>query len=364
MDKTTPISRVRCIRPFTSLELQDRGEVSFCCTEWVKTGSLGNLWQSSLEEIWNGPVARQIRQAFYEGRHEDVCKADVCPVLISESEKDIFAPQEKNTPFVLTQEIITDIAEGKTSMSQGPSYVLLANWDACNSGCIMCWPFRACYFASDSRRAVKKAKKEILKNLDAAIAKPLARDILKTFPSIRVLGLTGAGDPFFRPDTRELLLKKDKPKHLSIALFTNAALLNRRMWRKIAHNRFLYINVSVDAAEKRVYEYIRRFLKWEQVKKNILMLGSLRREGGFPLLILNFTVMRSNMDQILPFIELFADKGPDLIYFQRVRGNIANQENFFEGPDRDEDLLKKLEEIKKQALALALPGCNVQFGNL
>lgn len=223
MEAKTRISRVRCIRPFTSLELQDRGEVSFCCTEWVKTGSLGNLWQSSLEEIWNGPVARQIRQAFYEGRVDDVCKAGVCPVLISESEKDIFAPQEKNTPFVLTPEIVQDIAAGQTVLSHGPTYLLLANWDACNSGCIMCWPFRKCYLAPDSRRAIKKVKKEILKNQDAAIARPLARGILDTFPSIRVLGLTGAGDPFFRPDTRELLLKKSKPNHLSIALFTNAS---------------------------------------------------------------------------------------------------------------------------------------------
>jgi len=136
------------------------------------------------------------------------------------------------------------------------------------------------------------------------------------------------------------------------------------MWSKIAHNRFLYINVSVDAAEKKTYEYIRRFLKWEQVKKNILLLGSLRRQGCFPLLILNFTVMRSNLDQILPFIALFGDKGPDRLYFQRVRGNIANRENFFDGQCRDEQLLKKLEDIKKQALGLALPGCNVQFGNL
>lgn len=51
------------------------GDVRPCCYTPVV---VGNLYQQSLEEIWNGEVYKKMRQAFSQGQLPDVCKLDNC----------------------------------------------------------------------------------------------------------------------------------------------------------------------------------------------------------------------------------------------------------------------------------------------
>ncbi len=55
-----------CTRPFEWFEVPPDGSVFLCCPAWLKR-SIGNLLQQSIYEIWNGPVAQEIRKSIFNG---------------------------------------------------------------------------------------------------------------------------------------------------------------------------------------------------------------------------------------------------------------------------------------------------------
>ncbi|MBI9077122.1 MAG: radical SAM protein [Desulfatibacillum sp.] len=359
--------QVRCIRPFTSLELQPGGEVSFCCVEWSKVPYIGNVQYQSLAEIWNSDTARYIRRKMYAGEWTDVCRPEVCPVLISEGWKDLTLEGNETRLFTLTERHIEDIGSAKTFMQASPTYVLMSNLETCNLKCPMCGPFREIYaenrLGAPFSCAVDK-QREIVEGEDMGALERVAREVHTGLPDLKVLGLTGAGDPLFRKDTRNILFSKRKNSNPKIALFTNGLLFEPKIWKKIKHNAFHYVNVSVDAATRDTYENLRRPGKWDTLTANLEFLSDLRKQGVIPLFFINFTVMRSNLEEMVDFVRLGKHLGVDSIYFQKIRGIIWNRENFFDGPDRDETLLKRLEKLKPEARKESGSSTTVVFGNL
>ncbi len=367
MEESGRHTRVRCIRPFTSVELQPKRGVSFCCTEWTKIPYIGNLENKNLLEVWNSDTAQYIRRKMLAGEYEDVCRADVCPVLISEGWKDLTVEAHKDTIFPLTPKHIEDIAQGHTFMEASPTYVLMSNLSACNLKCPMCGPFRDVYVAHERDSPYKHAverQRELVGEEDAKVIDRVAHEIITQVPDLKILGLTGAGDPLFRPDTCNILKVKGKTPGIRIALYTNGLLMNPKMWKKIKHNAFRYVNVSVDAAKRETYEALRNPGKWDILVDNLKFIGSLRSQGLIPQFFLNFTVMRSNLEEMADFVRLGKDVGCDYIYFQKIRGNIWKRENFFDGPDKDPVLLKRLAEIKVDLKGMPSLGPEIAFGNL
>ena len=359
--------KVRCIRPFTTLELQPGGEVSFCCVEWSKVPYIGNVQYQSLGEIWNSGTAQYIRRKMIAGEWADVCRPDICPVLVSEGWKDLIQDNGKNKLFTLTDRHVREILSGRTFMQASPTYVLMSNLETCNLKCPMCGPFRKIY--AENRKgdpfacAVDK-QREIVEGENMDAMERIAREVITGLPDLKVLGLSGAGDPLFRKDTRNILFSKTKKNDPEIALFTNGQLFDAKIWKKIKHNAFRYVNVSVDAATGETYENVRRPGKWAVLMANLEFLSSLRQQGVIPLFFINFTVMRSNLEEMVDFVRLGKYLKADSVYFQKIRGIIWNKENFFDGPDRDEVLLQRLEEIKPLAKMESGSQTTVAFGNL
>ncbi len=54
--------------------ITENGNVIICCTN---TAILGNINTQSIEEIWNGPVALDIRKSFIHGRMKG-CVQQAC----------------------------------------------------------------------------------------------------------------------------------------------------------------------------------------------------------------------------------------------------------------------------------------------
>ena len=58
----------RCRWPFSSLFISVEGHVTPCCIRMHREHALGNIFEvASLEEIWNGPDYRALRQAHLDG---------------------------------------------------------------------------------------------------------------------------------------------------------------------------------------------------------------------------------------------------------------------------------------------------------
>jgi Iron-sulfur cluster-binding domain len=75
--------RIFCAQPFTRFEVLggggERGDVFFCCQNWI-TKSIGNIMEKSVQDVWNGKAAQDIRRSILDGTFE-YCRADLCPYL-------------------------------------------------------------------------------------------------------------------------------------------------------------------------------------------------------------------------------------------------------------------------------------------
>jgi MoaA/NifB/PqqE/SkfB family radical SAM enzyme len=53
-----------CPRPFKQAYIMFNGDMVLCCVDYSRKQVLGNITRSSIQEIWNGPIATEIRRRY------------------------------------------------------------------------------------------------------------------------------------------------------------------------------------------------------------------------------------------------------------------------------------------------------------
>ena len=81
-----------CTRLFKQAYIRFNGDVVLCCTDYEAKVILGNVRESSLHDVWNGPVATSIRASFLSGRIGELSLCGVCKVD-REQEVEVRAPR-------------------------------------------------------------------------------------------------------------------------------------------------------------------------------------------------------------------------------------------------------------------------------
>ena len=81
-DEQTP-DRYPCVLLWYMLAVNSNGEVSTCSVDWNYSGSVGNVHEQSLKEIWNGDRIREIRRNQLNGIWNDPDVCDECVVWVS-----------------------------------------------------------------------------------------------------------------------------------------------------------------------------------------------------------------------------------------------------------------------------------------
>lgn len=70
-----------CTEPWTGgFSVQTNLDVKFCSC-YLNT-KIGNLRESSIEEIWNSSELQQLRRSFSKGQLPRVCEGQLCPVAL------------------------------------------------------------------------------------------------------------------------------------------------------------------------------------------------------------------------------------------------------------------------------------------
>lgn len=67
-----PAERTPCEEPFRRVAVTVEGDVVPCCRDAHALTKYGNLFQSTLEEIWQGPVVQSVREKMLAGRWEEL----------------------------------------------------------------------------------------------------------------------------------------------------------------------------------------------------------------------------------------------------------------------------------------------------
>lgn len=220
-------------------------------------------------------------------------------------------PAHPLTPRKLENLAVADMAyrRGAATVDALPSKLTLQTTDRCNLSCPHC----------------QIPVKQKTQAMDARWLAPLAADIL---PDLIELHPTNLGEPFAWPYFRSLcaLLRENG---VVLDLTTNGTLLDPRRIEWIAPIA-RDVKVSFDGASAPIFERFRRGADFRRVCDNVrALVDRLRRVPvRRPVVALQMTLMRDNVDELVPLIELASELGADRVkayHLFRPQPEVADQ---------------------------------------
>jgi len=194
--------------------------------------------------------------------------------------------------------LLREQAQRLPVVAQVPAFYLVHLNMPCNQKCIMCKP--------DGRHAKDLLTFEQFRVFFARIE-----------PYAEHLTLIG-GEPLLYPWIAEVLeLLAQHP--LTVSINTNITLLDDAMMRRLLSLHELYLRCSIDAATRDTYRRIRGTDMFDRVTGYLSRFAQLARDRPRMHLLLNYVVMRENLDEVLPFIDFARTLHPFRVEFHPVR---------------------------------------------
>jgi len=169
-----------------------------------------------------------------------------------------------------------------------PLVLSMETTSRCNASCVMC------HRTARGFKAHERMRDEFL---DDTIIKELMKQIPHTLyrPS-------GFGEPLLDPNIPEYIrIAHDNGK--LTRLVTNASLLSRRKAHALMDAGLDQFVLSVDACDMEIYERIRRGLKWERTRSNVMKLKDIRDHGYRTYIQMNIVINSINKDNIQKIVD-------------------------------------------------------------
>jgi len=310
--------------PATQTTRQVAGATYACdCAAWVPFVTGNMLEAESADAVINSPAMQEVRRSVLDGDFA-YCSRLLCPAITNGT---LPRREELTTPRL--RRIIDN---HETALADGPLLVALGHDSYCNLACPTC------------RSGIVMANKEESERLDRGrdrVILPLLRD--------RTIGLhlTAWGDPFASRHYRSILESLRAPEYDGVKLYllTNGLGLTAQTWNAMPHlaEKIVELRVSVDAATKPTYENVRRPGRWETIRENLAVMGSMNRAGTFVRnrfaggghavtselhldfekpygLVLAFVVQSANFREMPEFVRMAEEIGADAVIFQKYYG--------------------------------------------
>lgn len=188
----------------------------------------------------------------------------------------------------------------RLNLKSFPRYVRLESSNICNMNprCIFC-----------TNRGEKPCQVDNFTKLYPRVKKYLQY--------AEILTLHALGEPLANPHLYDII--KGVSKGTKIIFKTNGTLLTEENINKLIKYGVASINISVDAGTSECYEKIRSpFFK--DVTDNIQNLVKIKEKKGisYPIVYMNFTIMRSNIHDLPKFIELASRLGVKNVQIKRL----------------------------------------------
>src|SRR3990167_2721579 len=272
----------RCHIPWQQMVIDADGTVNPCCY-WSAYGNLnpacGNLNDTPLLEIWNGPVYQNLRRNMARG---DLAAAGCANCLTLKQgnvmglqfDPDAAREDPPTSQYAKNLQVLRgEIARGAAVLQAKPTIVSLTVSYACNFRCIHC--------SRDAARGVRIGR-------EAAID-----EVLSLVPVLNQI-VPGGGEPLLDRLWRQFFTSVDLRvnPYLELATTTNASLISDEILLGMARFKRLALNVSLDGGSKTVFETVRRNGRWEQVVGNIdRMIELVRRKGPPSFVSVTMSVM-------------------------------------------------------------------------
>jgi MoaA/NifB/PqqE/SkfB family radical SAM enzyme len=143
--------------------------------------------------------------------------------------------------------------------------------------------------------------------------------LLEQFPAVAVLQLQGLGEPMLHPRFFDMV-RHAAARGITVTTNTNLTALSERRAEECVTSGLARLQVSLDAAGKAAYEYIRAGARFEQVLRNLRRVIRARRrlESGAPAVHLVAVAMRRNLRELPGLVQLAHDEGVDGLSVQHL----------------------------------------------
>jgi len=248
----------------------DLGEVRVC--GWARDGYIGNLLDSSFEEIYHGEKAQKLRDRLAAGDYS-MCNKDDCPWLACNDMKDVLVEIEDVPKY--------------------PNTLSLSFENCCNYNCSTC---------NMHERMLAADKSEIEKRYD--IIEEKIKDVL---PHIKNISANGQGEIFVSKRALNLLANWKplaKQEECSVALETNGSLFDEVHWKQIENLGQYYLRVTVTVMSFDEYTYQKLSgtkLPITQIENNLRFIKELREKGIVNEFRIGTVVQERNFRQLPEF---------------------------------------------------------------
>ena len=284
-----------CDHPWTHFEVNNpNGVVTMCCDN---STPLGNVNDSSVEEIWNGKDYRNMRRRMRDDGAHAICPL-TCPVLngFKTFQKLDWWKDELATDSPAYANAKTNEEELKThqlELASLPRWMRFTYSYACNLDCYHC------YQREDATQKV---------TLPAAFLDRVG----ELSPNFQVLYPFG-GEPFLFKPVLNLIESEAINPACKYVFATNATLLSERVFELLEKRNILLFSVSLDAATEGSYQDLRlrgRKGDFNAVLDNLRRVAELRRRKPF-LFDISMTLNVRNHDEIERFVDLGVELNAD-----------------------------------------------------
>jgi len=265
-----------CTFPFESAQISMQGDVYVCCPPWCNSFSLGNIYEQSFDEIWNGEKAKELRRQFINGNY-NICNLDLCVKDCSHN--------------IIPSEI-----------APKPKTFIFCYDATCNVKCIFC---RSCHQKQDLSYFDE--------NMDSIITCMLenAENVV----------LSGVGEAIASPHSRKLIKRISEmfPK-VKFSLISNGVLCDRTNLEELGIiNKLLSVTISMHAVKKQTYDKLVLGGNFERVMKNLEFLSELKRTDRLEKFILNFVVNAYNYKEMIPYIKMAEKLGATVGFLELLK---------------------------------------------
>jgi len=257
-------TRKRCSWIHDSLMINPQGQVRACCRR--QPGVLGNIYENTLEEIFNGALVKHFRQQEIDG---------TLPCL-----KGCDLEQKPQVPDHVDSDYHTDLA-----------HLLIEFGEFCNVRCVMC--------IQDHGSRLELDPETIIKNVGVP-------------KSCRVWLL--GGEPMVLKSARGFF-DHCVANGTKVDIATNGTAITEQMAAKIAlHCGIIYF--SLNAATREIHEIVNVGSQFDKVLRNIRRVIQAKQElHGTAAIVGHMTIVKQNIHEIPLFVRKRAEFGFEFLHF-------------------------------------------------
>ena len=291
-----------CSKLYTWLEVDMYGNAWMCCPAWLPY-SIGNILKDSIEDIWNGPKAQELRNQIFTGKW-GYCQSSFCPWIQAGTLPDI-TDVIKSTSGRYSQTEISALKNKSLLSTQLPTHINFSNDESCNLKCPSCRQEKILFTSGPLYDQRKKINDKII-------------ETFLTTPTDRHFSIfvTGSGDPWASKIYREMLYNLDGNNfpNLEISMQTNGVMYTPKLWNRInkIHKNLRHCRISFDAATKETYEGKTRLNgDWDVLLSNCDFLDKRSTELSEFRILYDFVVQYDNYKEMKKYIELVQERFPN-----------------------------------------------------